>query len=86
VKANPEHEEDHADFGQLLRETGVCDESWRERAYDNACNEVSNKRRQAKPRGNQAEKEGQADAGGYCCDEGGVVMHGSTGGALVLTQ
>jgi hypothetical protein len=39
-RADAEHQQDDANFGELLGQLGVRDESWRIGPHEDACNEV----------------------------------------------
>ena len=57
MKPNAEHKEQNADFGELLRERLVCNETGCERPNHYARDEVAHDRRQSKPIGNRTKNE-----------------------------
>jgi hypothetical protein len=75
VDADPEHQQDDADLGKLLREAGVGDESWRVGADDDSRQQVADQRRETEPRGGQPEHERQANARGDRGYEGRIMRH-----------
>jgi len=75
VHADAEHEQDHADFGQLVRDRLVGDESWREGADGDAGDEVTDDRRHAQAARERAEEECEAEAPDDRGDERCGVIH-----------
>jgi hypothetical protein len=79
VEPDAEHEQDHAELGELRGEPGVGHVARGERAHGDAGQEVAEDRRQPEPRGEQAEEEGQPEPGRDGGDERGVVRHDAVG-------
>ncbi|HEX2344385.1 MAG TPA: hypothetical protein VHI98_28185 [Vicinamibacterales bacterium] len=69
LHADVEHQEDDADFGELLGERAVGGESRRLRADHHAREEIPHDRRQPKPLGDVAEHEGRSETAGCRQDE-----------------
>jgi hypothetical protein len=63
VQSDAEHQQDHADLGQFLREPGVAHESGCERSDRDAREQVAQQWRQPQARGHEAEchREDEAD-------------------------
>jgi hypothetical protein len=78
MQADAEHEQHHADLGELRCQPGVRHEPRSERPDEHAGEQVAHQRRQAHAGCQEAEHQGQAQAGGNRRDEGQVVVHGST--------
>ena len=57
LQADAEHQQDDADFGELLGQRGVGDETGRVRADQRACEQIADDRRETKPLGEVAEHE-----------------------------
>ncbi|MCY1287514.1 hypothetical protein D9M68_439840 [compost metagenome] len=75
VQADAEHQQDHAELGDFLRQRLVGDVAGRERPGQHAGQQVADQRRDAQAVGQGAEDEGQDEAGG----KGGqqrCVVHG----------
>ncbi|KAG1190175.1 hypothetical protein G6F35_013970 [Rhizopus arrhizus] len=75
VQANAEHQQHHAQFGQLVGQRLVGDEAGGERAYTDASNQITDQRRQAQLVGQRAEDEGEPQANGHDVDQVGVMVH-----------
>ena len=75
VQADAEHQQHHADLGELARELDVGDEAGRGRADDDAGDEVADQRRQLQPRGDEAHDQREAQGGGDGGDQADVVRH-----------
>jgi hypothetical protein len=56
VQADPEHQQHHADFGQLAGQHRICHEARRGRA-DDAGRQIADQRRQFEARGDIAEQQ-----------------------------
>ena len=69
LQADAEHQQDDADFGELLGELGVRDEAGRMRSDGDAGEQVADDRRQAEPMREIAEDERRAEAAGQREDE-----------------
>jgi hypothetical protein len=67
VQADAEHEQNDAEFGELVRELLVGDEARRKGTDDDARQQVARDRRQPQLLGDEPEDECQTDAG----DDGG---------------
>jgi hypothetical protein len=76
VHADAEHQEDHADLGELAREVGVADEPGGEGPDGDAGEQVADQRRQPQAPREHAEHEGQAEAGREQDEQVGLVFHG----------
>ena len=76
VQAHAEHEQHHADLGQLARERHVGHEPRRVRADEDPGHEVAHDGRELRARGRHAQDHGEAQAGGDRGDQGDVVGHG----------
>ena len=77
MQADAEHQQDHADLGELGGEVGVGDEARRERPDGDAGEQVADERRQAHARGEEAEAERQDEADRDQRNELGIVGHGT---------
>src|SRR6185437_9360394 len=75
MQPDAEHQQDHPDLGELERQSLIDDKSWRERADDDAGEEISHQRRQFEPMGNRAQYEGEAEAEDDRGDEGRLKRH-----------
>ena len=75
MQADAEHQQDHADFGELQRETGVGDEAGRVRADGDAGEKIADDRRQTEPLGEESESEGKHQGPHDGGDERGVMGH-----------
>jgi hypothetical protein len=75
MEADTEHQEDHADLGQLVGQALVGDVSGRERADQDAGKEVADERRKAQPMRQhpECEREHQGNHNGR--DQRRVVRH-----------
>ena len=62
MQADTEHQQDHADLGQLDGDILVGDKAGRERADDNACHQISDQRRQLEAVREHAKGEGEHEA------------------------
>ena len=71
-----EHQEDHADLRELLREVGIGDEAGAVRPDGDSRDEVPDERRQAQPDREHAEEKCESQAGGDRRDERGMLRHG----------
>ena len=73
-----EHQQDHAEFGELERDIGIGDKPGRERPDQDAGHDVPDDRGQPDMPGDEPadERSGQADRDGG--DENGLVVHGSS--------
>jgi hypothetical protein len=77
VDPHPEHQQDHADLGELLGQRDVGDEPWGIRSHRHARQEIAYDRRQAQPHREQAEQKREAETRGDGGDELGLVRHGA---------
>ena len=76
MQADPEHQQDDADLGELQRQVLVGDKARRERADRDAGEQVSDQRRDPQPVGDRAKDKGEADAEDDRRDQRGrVVLH-----------
>ncbi|MCY1451591.1 hypothetical protein D9M71_684650 [compost metagenome] len=75
MQADTEHQQHHADFGQLVGQRLVGDEAGSERSYADARNQVTDQRRQTQLVGQRAENEGEPKANGDDVDQVGVMVH-----------
>ena len=62
MQTDAEHQQDHADLGQLDGDILVGDEARRERPDDDACHQISDQRRQLEAVGKHAKGEGEHEA------------------------
>ncbi len=78
LDADPEHQQDHAELGELEGDVRVGDEPGRERPDHDTGDDVPDDRGQAHAAGDETadERGGQADRDGR--DENGLVVHGSS--------
>ena len=83
MDADAEHEQDDADLGELLRESGIDDDTWREGSDDDAREQVADEGRHAQAHGDEAEQEREAQAGGDRRDQGGLLGHAAAVGGGV---
>ena len=73
MQADTEHQENHADLGELLGQLGIGDEAGRVRTYDNARDEVANERRQPEPMREVPEHQRRGEPPGQCQDQAEVL-------------
>jgi hypothetical protein len=59
MQADPEHQQDHADFGQFVRQRLIGDIARRERADHDTRQHIADQRRYPQPIGDQREQEGE---------------------------
>jgi hypothetical protein len=78
VQPDAEHQEHHADFGELLREADVGLEARGERPDDHAGGEVHDEGRQLEAHRNEAQQQRQPEGAREGGDEGDGVLHHST--------
>jgi hypothetical protein len=64
LKADTEHQQNDADFGQLLGHRGVGDEAGSVRSHQRARQEVTDNRRQPEALGDETKHEGGRQAAG----------------------
>ena len=76
MEADPEHQQDDADLGQLHRQPGVGDEPRRERADEDAREQIAGNRRNPQSLRQRPHEECDAKPGNDGSDQGGVVRHG----------
>ena len=62
MQPDPEHQQDHADLGELRRQPRVGDEAGRKGADQYPGEQIAQNGGQAQARGDQAENEGEAEA------------------------
>src|SRR6266513_656357 len=62
MQPDTEHQEDHADIGELQREPRITDEAWCERPYRNTGHQIARDRRDFQPVRDRAEHESKSDA------------------------
>ncbi len=88
MQPDAEHQQHHADLGQLRRDVAVGHETGRERPDDDARHEVAHQRRHAQPRGHEAQQQRQAERGGECLDQSamGHAVHFAGNGAAALEK
>jgi hypothetical protein len=75
VQAHAEHQEHHADFGELRRQARVGHEARRERTDHDASQQIAHQRRQMQPCRGKAQDERQSEARRDGGDEREVVFH-----------
>jgi len=76
MQTDAEHQQDHADLRELVREGGVGDEAGRERADADAGDQITEQRRQPEPLRDHAEREREYEAGDDRGDQRRVMRHG----------
>ena len=59
MQAHPEHQQDHADFGELVGDALIGDEPRREGADGDAGEQIADQRRQLQALGDKAKAEGE---------------------------
>jgi hypothetical protein len=75
VQSHPEHQQHHADLGELPREREVGHEAGGGRTDQHARDEVADQRRQAQPHRDEAEQQRDAEGGRQRGDQRDVVAH-----------
>jgi len=75
VQADTEHQQHHADFGELRGEVHIGDKTGRRRPDQDAGHEIADQGRQLDPFGDEAEYQRRTEAGGKGGDEGDIVFH-----------
>ena len=84
MQPHPEHQQDYADIGHLLRQSLVSDEAGRRWADQDTRQKVAQQRRKLQPAGNRAKYKGKAKPHGKKRTQWGVVRHRC--GALLLLR
>ncbi len=75
MQAHSEHQQDHADFGELGRHFGIRHDAWGKRAHCYAGDQIPNKGRQPQPLGCKTEAKGQDKADRNRGDQGRTMSH-----------
>ena len=75
MHADAEHQQDHTDLGQFVRDRLIADETRGGRAAGDAGDKIADQRRQAKLGGDETEDEGQPEADRQQRDQRGVMDH-----------
>jgi hypothetical protein len=75
MQANPEHQQDDADLGELIGDALIGDEARRERTDGNAGEQIADQRRQLQALGYKPEAEGEHKAHGQGRDERSRMRH-----------
>ncbi|MNR31765.1 hypothetical protein D3C85_1492980 [compost metagenome] len=75
MQANAEHQQHHADLGQLTSQHHIGNKTGRGRADQHPCQQVADQWRHGQARGGIAEQHGQAQPGGDGGDQGDIVRH-----------
>ena len=75
MKADAEHQQDHADLGELADRLRIDVDAGRERPRRDPRHQVADERRQAQPGGEETEAEGEHQAGNDRDHEAGVLIH-----------
>ena len=81
MQAHAEHQQDHAELGELRRQFAVGHEAGCERPHHYAGQQVSHQRRHAEAIGYRPEDECKHKTRNDRGDQGGVVMHWASCGA-----
>jgi hypothetical protein len=76
VQTHAEHQQHHADFGQLSSHGHIGHKTWRERPNEHARQQVTYQRRQFHLGGQKAKDQRQAQASGNQRNQGSGVGHG----------
>ena len=79
MQADAEHQQHDADFRELRGGVEVGDEARCRRADDDAGDKVADQGRQLDAFGDEAEDQGDAEAGGQGGDQGNIVFHAGGG-------
>jgi len=75
METDAQHQQHHADLGELPGEVDVGDEARRRRPDHDASQQVADERREFEARRAVAEHQGQPEAGGNRGDQADVVRH-----------
>ena len=75
MQAHAEHQQDHADFGELIGDALIGNEARREGADGDAGEEIADQRRQPQALGDKAEAEGEHKPENQRRDERGRMRH-----------
>ncbi len=86
MKSDPEHEQDHAEFRELLRQRNVGDEAGGVRADQNPRNHVPDDRRDLQTIGDSAKNERQHESRYERGDERRIMRHGEPFQSGILTK
>ncbi len=78
LQADAEHQQDDADFGELIGDALIGDEARRERTDNDAGKKVADQRRGLEPMRDDAEREGEHEADHNGGDERCMLRHGVT--------
>ena len=79
MQADAEHQQHHADFGELRGGVDIGNEARCRRADDDAGDEVADQGRQLDAFGNEAEDQRDAETGGQSGNQGDIVFHAGAG-------
>ena len=82
MQPDTEHEQDHADLGELLRQPDIGDEAGRGGADDDARDQVTDQRRHLQACGDEAHDEGKPQAGGNRGDQSDVMGQSASSSGL----
>lgn len=86
VEADPEHQENDPDVGQLLGDLGVRHEAGGERADGDAGDEIADDRREPEPLRHEPEEDRGREGAGQREDEVEVLRHGRSIASERTTQ
>ena len=87
LDADAEHQQDHADLGELESELRVRGEAGRERSDQDPGEQIADDRRETEPSGDERPDQGRGQSDGDRRDEGGLVGHGRVlGGAAIVND
>ena len=75
MEADAEHQQDHAELGELARKLGIGDNAGGERTRRDAGQQIANQRRHPEAIGDSAENECQHQTRHDRCDQGCIVRH-----------
>jgi hypothetical protein len=69
VRPNTEHEQNHADFGELRGELTICDEARRKRPDDDTGDQITSERREPRAQRDESQQECQRQPDGKGGDQ-----------------
>ncbi len=75
MQADAEHQQHHADIGQLQGQIGVGDKTGGERPDHDTGQKIANQRRQLQPMRQRAQHKSQAEADNDHADQGRMEFH-----------
>ncbi|MBB5706324.1 hypothetical protein FHR21_001668 [Sphingopyxis panaciterrulae] len=73
MQPDTEHQQDHADLRELVRQRSIADEAGSEGADRHACEQIADERRQLQPAGNESADESEDQSHNEHGEKAGVM-------------